>query len=193
MSIPDSKSLLRQRAQKWLISQKPEVLAKNSSKICDKIRETEEYHQSKTILLYSPIKYEPDVLPLFTESIKLKKRVCLPRYNSLSATYEFADILFGREIKMRKGQYGILEPCPENSRILLKSLDFCVVPGLMFGCDGTRLGRGKGHYDRILDAFSGFKIGVCHQGQIMSTVPVNQFDVPVDIICTELNVFRKSG
>jgi 5-formyltetrahydrofolate cyclo-ligase len=61
------------------------------------------------------------------------------------------------------------------------------VPGLGFGRDGTRLGRGKGHYDRFLPGLSStaFLCGVCFRCQVSDALPVESHDVPMDALLTE--------
>lgn len=192
MNNHEKKVILRRQARNWLLNQSPEIHSRNSFEICRKVQEFEEYSKAETVLLYSPMKDELDILPLLQEGLNGHKKICLPKFDAITETYKAADITRGNEICLRKGQFGILEPGPENSEISLKRLDFCLVPGLMFGVDGTRLGRGKGYYDRLLSNFSGCKVGVCNQGQITCTVPVEQHDVLMDFVCTESNVFRKS-
>ena len=49
----------------------------------------------------------------------------------------------------------VLTP-PSNNLVVRPRL--ILVPGLAFGENGSRLGRGKGFYDRYLEDFSGLKI-----------------------------------
>ena len=58
-------------------------------------------------------------------------------------------------------------------------------PGVAFGADGYRLGRGKGIYDRLLAGATGVKIGVAYEWQLLELVPHCELDVPVDVIVTE--------
>jgi 5-formyltetrahydrofolate cyclo-ligase len=52
---------------------------------------------------------------------------------------------------LRKGRFGIREPDPQvHPPVLESDLDTVLCPGLAFAADGTRLGRGKGFYDRAL-------------------------------------------
>ena len=80
----------------------------------------------------------------------------------------------------------ILTP-PPNSLIVLPK--FILVPGLAFGEDGSRLGRGKGFYDKYLEGFSGFKIGVCFSEQVFEALPMEPNDKFVDFVVTDKNIF----
>ncbi len=87
------------------------------------------------------------------------------------------------------GPLGVLEPrqTPE-SEVRVEELGTVLVPGLAFGADlGSRLGRGKGHYDRILGhpGFRGSPVGVAFQIQYLDSVPCEQHDILLPQIVTE--------
>lgn len=95
---------------------------------------------------------------------------------------------------MDKGEFGI----PEPSGIGSHSFDpanineaIVLVPGLAFGRDGSRLGRGKGYYDQFLSRsriVGVTKIGICWELQLLPTVPTDSNDVHMDFICTEQGI-----
>lgn len=61
-----------------------------------------------------------------------------------------------------------------------------LIPGLGFSAQGERLGRGKGFYDRYLNNYKGFKIGVCFDCQMSETsLPTDSWDIKMDYIITE--------
>jgi len=90
-----------------------------------------------------------------------------------------------------KSSFGIEEPDPSISELYqINSLDACLVPGLAFDRQGTRLGRGFGFYDRALEGFKGLKVGLAFESQIFSEdLPRESFDISMDIIITEQNIF----
>lgn len=63
--------------------------------------------------------------------------------------------------------------------------DWLFVPGLGFGLDGKRLGRGKGYYDRYLENSQALKIGIAWSGQLNEEIPVESHDSHMDFIITE--------
>jgi 5-formyltetrahydrofolate cyclo-ligase len=69
--------------------------------------------------------------------------------------------------------------------------DVLLVPGLAFDKSRNRLGRGRGYYDRYLQSFSGIKVGVCFELQLVDKVPVDEFDVELDYLITEKNIYNK--
>ena len=68
--------------------------------------------------------------------------------------------------------------------VALNRLDLALVPGLGFDARGHRLGRGKGHYDRLLAGFTGMKIGVAFDFQIVTEVPREPHDIALDAVVT---------
>ncbi len=65
-----------------------------------------------------------------------------------------------------------------------------IVPGLGFMKDGTRLGRGKGFYDRYLEDKSVIKIGVSFEMQILDCIPTDPHDVKMDFIVTDQEILK---
>jgi len=65
-----------------------------------------------------------------------------------------------------------------------------LVPGVVFDSNGSRLGRGKGVYDRLLSKCSGIRIGIFYQCQENTAIPVEAHDCPLDMIVTENGVKR---
>ena len=63
--------------------------------------------------------------------------------------------------------------------------DWLFIPGVGFGLNGRRLGRGKGYYDRYLENSKALKIGVCWSGQLNEELPVESHDCHMDFIITE--------
>jgi 5-formyltetrahydrofolate cyclo-ligase len=69
-------------------------------------------------------------------------------------------------------------------------IDMLLVPGLAFSRSGARLGRGGGHYDRLLmeKAPRTVVLGVCFEIQLVEEIPWEEHDRAVDAIVTESGV-----
>jgi 5-formyltetrahydrofolate cyclo-ligase len=94
------------------------------------------------------------------------------------------------EETLSPGYRGILEPRGPVSD--LADLDVIVVPGLAFDRAGRRLGRGGGHYDRLLadlDART-LRVGLCFAAQTVEEVPHEAHDENVDLLVTEEGAVR---
>ena len=78
-----------------------------------------------------------------------------------------------------------------------QSLPVCpkalLVPALALTHRGERIGRGKGHYDRVLKGFTGIKIGVCFEKQLYEDLPVEEHDQKVQFVVTERRIISCGG
>jgi 5-formyltetrahydrofolate cyclo-ligase len=92
-----------------------------------------------------------------------------------------------------RGKYGLLEPRVRPGTDGLRGgFDLVVVPGMAFDAKGRRLGRGCGYYDRFLVGIAGtaVTVGLAFSLQLLPEVPVDAWDVPVDVVVTEEGVIR---
>lgn len=68
-----------------------------------------------------------------------------------------------------------------------------IVPGLAFTKEGARLGRGKGYYDRYLEANDAFKIGICCEWQVVEEINVDGHDIFMDAVVTDQNIYIRGS
>lgn len=112
----------------------------------------------------------------------------------------------GHELELRlcepgaltPGFMGIPEPPPESPLASLAQVRMLVVPGLAFDARGGRLGRGGGHYDRLLArvramSHPGLVVGLCYAAQVVSRVPAEPHDQRVDVVITERGLVPDEG
>ena len=97
------------------------------------------------------------------------------------------------------GTLGILEPKPElreqdQRRAEVQELDLLVIPGLAFDRQGGRLGYGKGYFDRLLPGRGpdALLAAVAFECQLFDTVPMQPYDVRVDAVITETDIYRRT-
>jgi len=69
-----------------------------------------------------------------------------------------------------------------------------IVPGLGFDRQGNRLGRGGGYYDGFLSKNRRLitAVACCFEMQLYPYIPVNERDMPVDMLITEKNIINSS-
>ncbi|MBQ4065013.1 MAG: 5-formyltetrahydrofolate cyclo-ligase [Clostridia bacterium] len=144
---------------------------------------------AEVLLLYAPIKAEPNVLLLCEEALKAKKKIAFPRCRPETSTMTFHIVSSPEELT--KGTYGILEP-EESAEMYIPSPDkhdICLVPAVCFDRAGYRIGYGKGYYDRYLSDFGGTTVGFILQRFLCDSLPRGRYDKAVDLIITEKGVF----
>ena len=85
-----------------------------------------------------------------------------------------------------KGQFGIPEPEGNGAPVSGEDIDIVIMPGVAFDYEGRRLGYGKGCYDRWLGNIPEKRrpllIGVCMRFQMMTDIPAESSDIPVDMV-----------
>jgi 5-formyltetrahydrofolate cyclo-ligase len=91
------------------------------------------------------------------------------------------------------GSYLELAPDPAGAtRARVEDVDVFVVPGVLFDREGRRLGRGGGHYDRLLARrrADATLVGICYADRVIDELPQDPWDVAMHAVVTELFVLR---
>jgi 5,10-methenyltetrahydrofolate synthetase len=135
--------------------------------------------------------HEPDLRLFFQRWLHDGRCLLLPRYDSTTDNYELAAVTDMKR-DTTPGHYGILEPSPLLCKVIPAG-DFpaaWLVPGLAFSLIGTRLGRGAGYYDRLLETVTGLRIGVCLECQLLDEIPEQPHDVKMHHIITEARIIK---
>ena len=87
-----------------------------------------------------------------------------------------------------KNALNILEP--ENP-IKIKEVDVFLVPGVAFTASGKRLGRGGGHYDKLLSKYPDtLKLGITFNERIMQDLPTESHDISMDYVFTNDKYYK---
>ena len=97
----------------------------------------------------------------------------------------FCDCKALDESCFKTGAFGIKEPLDSLAPVDPESIDIVVLPAVAYNEEGTRLGQGKGYYDRFYAGIKGKKpllLGVCYDFQISSEIPVEEHDITADVI-----------
>jgi len=111
------------------------------------------------------------------------KRIVAPRCISSNHTLEFYLIQNFDEVEPTF--YGLLEPFKHLPQVDSNHIDLMIVPGLAYTREGFRLGYGGGYYDRLLANYKGVTLSLVFKEQIMDRIPIDQHDVPVQVLVTE--------
>jgi len=98
---------------------------------------------------------------------------------------------FHEETELAENKYGILEPI-KSSFLDAKEIDLVLVPLLAFDKKGSRVGYGKGHYDKFLATcrVDVIKIGISFFAPIDAIEDIDQFDIPLNFCATPEQVFE---
>lgn len=86
-------------------------------------------------------------------------------------------------------RFGIEEPVG-GTVVSRKDVDLWIVPSLGVDKAGNRLGYGAGFYDRMLKDTAGVKAGLLPESCVVDALPVEPYDVPLDVVITQNGVFN---
>lgn len=179
-----TKEEARTEARRILKATLPEERVAWSAAIRAALRGLPAFRAAQTVVLFACLPSEPDLLPLLSDPACGGKRFLFPRVDAedrmtLHAVRRAADLV--------TGHYRFREPAADSETAALKDVDLIVVPGLAFTAAGVRLGRGKGHYDRMLsrEEHRAVLAGVCFRAQIAETLPSEAHDVRMDLVLCE--------
>lgn len=164
--------------------------AERSRLIARRVMRLPGYRRARSRLLFASFRSEVRTEALIGDTLKRGVRLVLPRVVGREeplALHEVRD----PEHDLAPGWCGIPEPVPERCpELSVYEVDFILVPGLAFDRAGGRLGWGGGFFDWVLNLRhdlmdTGAAIAVAFEMQILERVPMQAWDVPVNLIVTE--------
>jgi 5-formyltetrahydrofolate cyclo-ligase len=193
MLVAERKAQLRRTERnRWLLSDRRETLVGNSIAAQERFLAAFPPGPGAKVALYVAVGGEVGTSLLRARYLDDGARLFYPK------VMEDGDLSFypdGGEDGWVRGKYGLLEPRVRPGVQGLRSgFDLVVVPGMAFDSMGRRLGRGCGYYDRFLFGLAGTAVtaGLAFSVQLLPEVPVDAWDVPVDVVVTENDVIRVS-
>jgi 5-formyltetrahydrofolate cyclo-ligase len=161
-------------------------LRKASSAIMIKlIEERSLWPTEGAVALFAGMAGEVELLPLIAW---LRGRNLMPVFFEVNEKLLVPRVVTEAD-DLEKNAHGVLQPRNHCREIPLELLRVVMVPGLAFGKkDLSRLGRGKGYYDRLFaDPRSQQvkRVGVCLEAQLLAKLPKEEHDVPMHLVVTE--------
>ena len=185
---PSLRSILRVKRRS--ISHKEKALANKNIAAC--LRKLGVYRASKHVGIYLNSPVEAPTNSLIMQNSQWQKSTYAPVITSIrNSQMRFVKIT--NRTRYQKNTLGIIEPVGINKSKLCSALqlDIIFMPLLGFDKQCRRLGMGKGYYDRFLQhrlrttTFKRpFLIGLAFAEQEVKSIPIDQWDVPLDVIVT---------
>lgn len=181
------KQYLREEMRRRATEQDTKLQKKENSNLLQQIQSHHSWKKATTILLYTPMTYEPDLLSFLSDPKNSRRRFVFPRVHKKELyLYEW-----NPESSWLLGRFGLREPNPQQcSLVPVEKIELALIPGLAFDKKGGRLGHGHGFFDRLLShpRWKACKLGIAWSWQIASEIPQEHFDVPMDFIVTPLEI-----
>jgi len=142
--------------------------------ITDKIRLHPAFINAENVMLYYPLRYEINLLRLMKEP----KTFYFPKVDNKNL------LVCPTCGEFKLSNLKINEPCskPVDASIL----DLIIIPALAVDDKHFRLGYGGGYYDRFLHKNPNITtLTPIFKELITQNLPVEEFDIPIDIIITD--------
>jgi 5-formyltetrahydrofolate cyclo-ligase len=125
---------------------------------------------------YSPLGSEISPLAAMEEARAVGRIVAFPAFDDPGKPFKFR-----AGDPLQPGPFGIMQP--KRSAPVVEP-DLILVPLIAIDSRGTRLGRGKGHYDRALGRLKKTRALLVGIGwplqRLADTIPSDEWDVPLD-------------
>lgn len=155
--------------------------------------ESEPFKRATRIACYCAMPDEFETGPILNAILQAGKSCYLPVLDDNTQSMHFAH--YDSHTSLSNNRYGIPEP-DHSTLIANELLDIALVPLLAFDRSGYRLGMGGGYYDRAFSFLRSqprpaipYLIGLAFAQQIASSLPHDEWDVPLDAIITEQGFF----
>lgn len=157
-----------------------------STAAAERIWRLPELRSARTVGLYVAHEAELDLTDLLLRCRTRGTRTALPRVSR----NELVLVVTTATEDLFPGYRGIAEPT--GPPLDPAEVDVLVLPGVAFDPHGGRLGRGGGHYDRLLARLPSrtVRIGAGFACQLVPNVPRERHDAGLDLVVTDRAVYR---
>ena len=194
-------SQLRKEIRQQRRSFSPEQQAQAASKLLVHILEEENFKKASKLAFYQAFDGEIDPALAIQAALEHGKRCFLPVISPGNESLAFVEYTEGSSLE--KNHFGILEPkLYPNNALAPEHMDVIFMPLVAFDISGTRLGMGKGYYDRNLAFMRGNSsemsltsenlpklVGLAHECQRVENLERAEWDVPLDKIITDQAIY----
>jgi 5-formyltetrahydrofolate cyclo-ligase len=198
--VADEKKYLRAILRETRESMPAKLVAPASARVQSAFLDADFYRAARAIVLYSSLGNEVSTDLILCDAIDSGCATFYPRLDRDTDTLALCRVA-GRA-DLVPGAYGILEPATPSIDIASMPPYTVVVPGLAFTPAGERLGRGGGHYDRLIAELPphAITVGLAYSFQLLDHLPQSASDRRLSFVVTESaiypapeNVRRESG
>jgi 5-formyltetrahydrofolate cyclo-ligase len=207
MAFPDpvhavhpEKRALRREMLARLRALPPEIRALASAAIHARLFALDAFQRARGVHCFLSLPEEVDTAPVLERCRETGKAVFVPF--QIPDAGRLGVARWSPRIALTEGPFGVREPAPPaQDEAEWTEIDLVIVPGVAFDRAGGRLGRGRGYYDGFLAALAERKgwalappaarnqglrwVALVFGVQIVSRVPSDSWDVPMDAILTE--------
>ena len=160
-------------------------LNEHSAAVTERVVSLPEFKNAGMVGCYLSAPGEVITDGIIQESWARRKKVLVPAWRPESAVYEM--VFLEQDAGLDAGPFNIQEP-KEKNWCSLEMAGIVFVPGVAFDTAGTRVGHGRGYYDRILAgpvAETSCYVALGFEFQVFDRLPAEEWDMRMDLVITE--------
>lgn len=173
MDAPARKRLLRQQ-----LTSRPHPPPEVRRRVVGHVADWLERHRPRVVVGFLAMGDEIDISPLVAQHPGIRFGLTRTAPGLRLTVHDFSG-------PRERHRFGFDQPAADSPVIALADIDLVLVPGLAFGPDGRRLGRGAGYYDRFLHEVRATTMGLTTRDRVRPDLPLEPHDVRMDWLATE--------
>lgn len=150
-----------------------------------------QWQSAGAVLAFAAMPDEPDTAEILRRALADGKRLLLPRVRS-KTEMDWVEIPALCLLRPGGVRHSGAARRPARRRPAGYAAALALVPCLAASCDGVRLGRGGGYYDRFLAHYKGAGLLLCPEALLLDELPCDDWDArfaPENIL-TEKGILR---
>jgi 5-formyltetrahydrofolate cyclo-ligase len=152
-----------------------------SQQIIKFMHEIDEFNRAKSFFCYLSYLSEVETSSLISHFLEQNLALAVPK---IMGKTEMLAIPLKDLSDLKPDKMGILTP--KSNQAASATFDIAITPGVGFTTTGDRLGYGRGYYDRWFSKNKvKTKIGIAFEVQIVDELPLEETDMPLDMLITE--------
>lgn len=141
---------------------------------------------AQVVALYMGLDEEAPAQRLAAPLLAMGKTIALPRVLDRLGGMDF--LVWHPEEPLLPGLFRTSHPDPANGSV---TPDAIVTPLIGYDRAMNRLGQGGGYYDRAFARYpDALRVGIAWSAQELEAVPADPWDLPLDIILTEVELIE---
>lgn len=183
------KAALRERCRERLAAVPPAAARRAARRVADRLLALPEVASARRVFTCLSFGPEIDTWELVDRLTADGRRIYVPR----AAAGEMLHV-HPYPCALEKLSFGLSQPRRDAVEVppqeIDATLDVALVLGLAFDRRRFRLGYGRGYFDRFLAGRPFPAVGVAYELQLLDRVPVEEHDVPMDLVVTEESLVR---
>lgn len=145
------------------------------------------WKESRVIGITVSTAYEWDTKKIIQQGWREGKVIAVPKCQPTVGGLDFRKLQHFSELECV--YQDLWEPSVQKTTEIKKDeIELMLVPGLLFDKKGYRIGYGGGYYDRYLIGFAKETLAIASEKQIIESIPVDRYDLPVKHIVTEKGI-----